>query len=258
MFLLTLLFVSYFQVVHLTLTENITEYFHVLTRNFEKDFKHEKLNNYRIGDIFKHSGNTHNEVCKKWPKSLGCKYVKNTTEPCRFDKFINILNGYDHKHHHLRKDVMVVHVRTGDGLVHRKNNLGDCWNKQDDCHKNFSYTNHYYNKYLKNINGIKTVVIVSNPLHYTRARDERDKTFTEDMRYLQSLTDFFNRKWSEIKIFYKLPGHPDEDLHFLSNARHFVIGGGGYSSLAATNVQLTGGKIYGILHPVFCIKKLKS
>ena len=244
--------------VETTLIKNLNVYFSQLTDDYLTEFKLKNLNRYRLGDVFKHSGNVEAEVCTFWPKSVGCAYTRMTDKPCQFKVLVDGLRNSKFHKFLLRKDVMIVHVRTGDALIHRSNNSGDCWNHSEDCLGSgtdwvYAYTKEYYATHIKttDLKLINTIVIVTNPLHWTRTRDERDQMLSEDMRYLKAITSFFKGLKKNVDIFYKFPAHPDDDFYFLSSARNFVVGGGGFSHMVAATVILRGGKVYGVLHPNF-------
>lgn len=257
------LFIFQFQLTNQNLIEDLKGYSFALRKKNKNTVKSESWNKYRLGDVFKHSSNLKDKACTFWPDSLACAYTKQTNKSCQFKSILNLVKSKRGAPRIMRKDVMILHVRTGDALIHRKNNSGDCWNVEEDCLTTnsdwrFAHSNRYFKSVLtvENLNTFKSVVIVTNPLHYTRTSDQRDAYLTEDMRYLKHITDFLKEKNQNITVYYKLPSKPDDDFIFLSSALHLVAGGGGFSYMSAANVLLRGGKVYGTLNHRFCRKQL--
>ena len=69
----------------------------------------------------------------------------------------------------------------------------------------------------------------------------RDKShLTQSAKFVGLLKDFLKGKGFIVRVRVNC-GTPDEDFLFMSTARYFILGGGGFSRLAATMVRLNGG-----------------
>ena len=223
-------------------------------------------NDYRIGDgIAMYTGAP---GCDRFPNSIVCEYQHETSEPNDITALIRVLQKQPLVDELPGEVVAFVHVRLGDGLCARHDfpcrgeriDEPDCWNDDRDCWfdknsitKQYAYSKKWYStvvEQLSLLHSIKQVVILGDKHHWTRTVDPRDGDYTIDDKYLANMAKYFRRHGFLVQI--REPSLPDEDFALLCSAKTFVQGGGGYSALIASVVEVRGGIV---IKPGFRVSK---
>ena len=189
--------------------------------------------------------------CSAWPASLACRYCRATNEENNYKALADIIQNVDSANTP-EADVAVAHLRVGDVLSDNWLGAGGSsverildgppicsgvWTNEDHggetrrCYiKNLAY---YDIQIRKLPPSVRTVYLVAGSHHrggYQRSSD-----------YIRGVRNFFNSKGFRVHL--RLGGSPDEDVVFMSRAKHFIQGGGGFSILLAGVVKEMGGTV---------------
>ena len=207
-------------------------------------------------------------VCRRWPTSIGCLFlniatsrVPSKTKPERpkyTDRrerekiFTDILNetlrgqGTDIP----SSDSVVVHVRLSDVLT--RNN---CW-ELPPCRYNsekwglYAYPFSWYDTVVQEIRNISTicgdcvfkVVVVGYSYHNHHNRKNVSVRVRRSIEYRTRLVRYFKDHGFDATA---RPEHlPDDDFLYMSKAKFFVPGGGGFSRMIAEICRSRGGQVF--------------
>jgi len=214
-------------------------------------------NDYRIGDGIARRPDA--PGCGRFPGSIVCEYSKKTREPNDIGALIHVLDSKAWNFAVADPYTVLVHVRLGDGLCAQidepcrgeARGTPDCWTNDSDCWydegsntKQYAYSKHWYFQVLQDLQHTeaKRMVVLGEKRHWTRTPDPRNGNFSIDDAYLANLADFFRPNFPQVEL--REPKFPDEDFFFLSSAKFFVQGGGGFSDLVAQIVKSRGGVVF--------------
>jgi hypothetical protein len=147
---------------------------------------------------------------------------------------------------HPSDTTLVVHLRLGDALLNSLDPIGALWEGHNPHHMVLPRA--FYECVARALSNatLTDVVIVASMMHvnsaqlwngaYMEKRGDEYKTLVD--AWFAYRMPFLKREWRS--------GHfsPDHDFAYMSTARHFVPGGGGFSAAAATLVRRSGGHVY--------------
>jgi len=179
-----------------------------------------QCNIYRLADIVsgyfsRHYGkNSTTFVCGKWPRSIGCEYLKTKKNVCDIIKKRS--NYYNQT-----KDKLVVHLRLGDVLdwpyyIHkRKCSEKGCYY----IHPISFYQQVNISKYIKNIE------IISNPYY----RYIPFYGSYKSIMYRDQVKKVFEKRGYNVT--YRKSLSVDDDFLYMYNSINFLPGKGGFSNL---------------------------
>ena len=206
-------------------------------QNISQKWDFDKWNEYRLGDIVKQYRDEYTEhPCVQWPLSIGCMYVKATSNPNDIEVLQSIISNWSRSTFVPNETEAVAHVRIGDGLCGP-----DCWNDAKDCFRykgtKYALPKQYYEcivPKLKDVKISKVIFVAAN--HSTRGSIE-EQIFHDEWGkdYLKKVKAFFRNRGFEVHI--REPRAPDEDFAFMAKSGVFVQGGGGYSGLIGRIVE---------------------
>jgi hypothetical protein len=202
-------------------------------------------------------------VCRKWPTSLGCLFLKisksrvpsktkqerqkYTARKKREKLFTDILGetlrgqGKDIP----SADTVVVHVRLSDVLT--RDNCGELPPCKMGRLGIYAYPFSWYDTVVQEIRNINTtlgggvfkVVVVGYAYHYGRI--DRIRRSNE---YRSRLVEYFKHYGFNASA---RPEHlPDDDFLYMTKAKFFVPGGGGFSSMIAEICRSHGGQVFSV------------
>jgi hypothetical protein len=135
----------------------------------------------------------------------------------------------------LRAETAVVHLRLGDCLA--LNSKSRSWDNQASA-----YGHRFYSSVIAALpKTISRVVLVGSTMHDITGL--RDKNRRASLEYRQKIVKLFES--AGLSVVQRWDGDPDEDFTFMSLARFYVRGQGGYSHLAAQMVKRFGGTVWG-------------
>lgn len=234
-----------------------------------------------IKRLWKYKGSRRYEVCERWPDSLLCEYFTRTDQANDISVLADIVdqwNNTDASHgssankNKPSRNITVLHLRLGDGLC-GKYDLGsqwdatrckgakvgvdtaripNCWENDTDCYVGregvfYAYPKHHYVQVaadlLESLGNSTRIVVVGDPSHWTRNEDMRNGDYSVDFAYRDSVVSFFRSKGFEVQTRCS-SGRPDDDFVYMSSAKNFIQGGGGYSKLVSDVVTANGGQVF--------------
>ena len=227
-------------------------------------------NGYRLADGVKgydrKISNKH-DVCKRWPGSILCEYLKRTEQKKDISTLADIVRHWDISGWgDLDKpsaNTTVMHLRLGDGLCGRYDqarlncrtvNPGNrsCWDNDTDCFKStngllYAYPKEYYEPVaqdlLKFLGNKTRIIVVADPSHWGRNKDMRNGDYSIDYAYRDNVVSFFRSKGFVTQV-RQHSGRPDDDFIYMSSAQNFVRGGGAFSTYIAEVVTANGGRVF--------------
>ncbi|KAL7522890.1 hypothetical protein ACHAWX_007615 [Stephanocyclus meneghinianus] len=236
-------------------------------------------NGYRLGDgvkmYDKNGVSNRMKVCERWPDSVLCEYLKYTTEANHIAVLAYIVNRRNsiHDGHAERPSLntTVVHLRIGDGLCGMYDlgswggsrckgaepgspiaRIPDCWENETDCFVDehgalYAFPKEYYEpvaeELLEAVGNKTRVVVLADPYHWTRNQDLRNGDYSIDYSYRDRVISFFvSRGFKNAEV--RHGSTPDDDFLYMSSAKNFVRGGGGYSRLISSVVIANGGRVF--------------
>ena len=131
----------------------------------------------------------------------------------------------------------VLHIRMGDVIVHN-----DYWSHARVYHNGYLYVypKQYYERMVVSMKkyNVSSVVLVGASYHLMGTTHVQNY----NKKYLQQITTFLRKHG--FKVYERINcGTPDEDFAFMSSARVFVQGGGGYSRFVGRMVRISGGTV---------------
>lgn len=215
-------------------------------------------NEYRIGDAVSRKFDA--PGCERFPDTIACLYLKHTDSANDIGVLISVIDTVQDalKCKTAPKDVVVMHLRLGDGLCAQYDKpcrgarvtRPSCWDSDNDCFNNpssetkqYAFSRRWYEKVLATVieQNYTKVVLVTDTEHWTRTPDPRRGDHSVDVEYIQNVIRYFSSEFVQVSL--KETGEPDEDFIYMASARHFIRGGGGYSRLVSDVVQARGGDI---------------
>jgi hypothetical protein len=135
-------------------------------------------------------------------------------------------------------DVVVLHLRLGDTICL------ECWNKRTTLKGSryvYVYPRTYYEQIIQKLLGKNISTIIISAATYHATGDMAD-IYKDSMKYVKLVRDLFSehgyRVMEQINC-----GTPDEDFVYMSSAKYFVPGGGGYSRTVGKLVTRNGGTV---------------
>eukprot|EP00802_Teleaulax_amphioxeia_P014364 Tamp_14428.p1 GENE.Tamp_14428~~Tamp_14428.p1 ORF type:complete len:354 (+),score=23.61 Tamp_14428:217-1278(+) len=228
----------------------------------------ETWRDYRLGDIFREwsDGNEASistqivrqpYVCKHWRQSIGCELLSQTNVSSPSKRWRALGDIVARREGDTPANgTVVVHVRLGDVLIdHDDETRQDCW-REPPC--TVKWTENHQHVYVYPISRYQTVVqeirqtpgagntvkIVGYAYHGrngSRALDEESVRRSVD--YRQRLVQFFASHGFRASA--RGEHSPDEDFLYMSRAKYFVGGGGGFADLIKGIVMMRGGHVFG-------------
>ena len=215
-------------IIFIYITINNNEYFN---NNLE-------WRNYRLGDIIKgFFTDNFNKKNKKYldklktsfKGSLGHKYYEITKGKYNLNELYNLINQESKKINDFIDVCM--HVRLGDVIID-----GDNPNFLPSKYKDknpFNYSLETYKKLLnelKNNYKVKKITIIGG-IH----RKMKKSMINESKKFVKNLENIC--KSYNIDVDFRLGKSPDEDFLLMSNAKIFIMAGGGYSKIISNYVS---------------------
>ena len=216
---------------------------------FQNVLNQNKFLNYRFSDIFREWSSASRgtkyriEFMDKFPNTLGTKYLKKYKKNKDFKTLNEIIDSeYVPKLKEVPdKKTIVVHLRIGDVILKKKNKVpGKKYHVYDILIKPwFTYgwqPKKYDNlaQYLSKKHGNCKVIIIFG------AHFNENKEISED--YVNDISTIFEDKG--FKVEKKHTGDPDMDFSYMSQAKIWVPGGGGFANLITDNLKFKGSTIY--------------
>lgn len=214
--------------------------------------------NYRIADGIKWL--TDAPSCKVYPKSLVCAYQRKTSVANDLVTLTALLSSEPFsKYEKPKEDVVVAHLRLGDALCARfdpqcrgsATSVPDCWENSRDCwtdqhlRRQYAFSKLWYQKTISLLEPGRVIELFYNMDHWTRTLpDPRNGTFAVDKAYVKNVLSFFEQRGHTVRL--RGMGDPDRDFVYMSHAKTFVRGGGGFSDLVSMVVVHRGGRVVGI------------
>ena len=195
---------------------------------------------YRLGDILKGYFNVNlNKKNKKYLEnlklyfydSLGHKYYERTNGERNLNELYDLINQESKKINKEKFVDVCMHVRLGDVIVDG-NNPNLLPSKYKDK-KSFNYPLETYNKIfyeLKNKYKIKKVTIFGG-IH----RKMKKQILNESKKFIENLKNI--SKIYNLDVSFRLGNNPDEDFLLMSNAKIFIMAGGGFSKTISNYVS---------------------
>ncbi len=206
---------------------------------------------YRLGDIVKGKKWRTREMIE-WlsinaPESIASRYLSYTDDENNYDVLLDIINSVEYSKISLPEaNEIIVHLRIGDifeyyleddidDILCCKDNtqfldgVNDVWSLR-------SYN--YYDAVFKNIPKELDRVVIVCGLHTANSPEVNSHSY----EYLYKISEYIRRKGYEVDIRYD--NNADTDFVYMSNAKYFVMGTGGFSSLVSQMVKKNGGFVY--------------
>ena len=147
---------------------------------------------------------------------------------------------------HPSDTTLVVHLRLGDTLLDSPDAVDALWNNQKSY---MLLPRAFYECIAPALSNatLTNVVFVASMMHvssgqlwhgaYMKRRHDQYKEIVDS--WFAYRMPLLKREWRSEHF------SPDHDFAYMSAARHFVPGGGGFSAAAATLVRRSGGSVYG-------------
>jgi hypothetical protein len=187
---------------------------------------------YRLGDLIYNRALDYNyltNVKKKWPDSIGDKYLRYVGFPQKNERLnYDIIDRILREMNNVKpdKNTLVIHLRLGDTVTIWNQGIVENWmiNK-----------NHYVKgpEYYKNLipilkqnKDIHTINIVTGA--------HLDEDLNESCKYLDHIIDIFKNDYT---VNVKITNNPDKDFYYMCHSEYFCPSGGGYSNLVKSMVQ---------------------
>ena len=207
---------------------------------------------YRLSDAIHQFAD--DDQCEEHSDSIICLYRSRTDAVADMSVLAPILGSFS------RKDVpgyasAVLHARLGDGLCQRydyicrgnRTDIPNCWEHDEDCWfdaqipRRYTFSRVWYDAVPDKLReyGVKEIVIVGDPRHWTRTPDLRRGDYSVDTAYVWSIVKFFQKFQFSVRV--RQPGTPDEDFAYMCSAKVFIQGGGGLSALVSEVVRYQNG-----------------
>ena len=186
-------------------------------------------------------------VCQHWPNSLGCQFLqhrKQQPEATRDTLLLELIRENKKADANIDDTTTVVHVRLGDVMT-----SNDCFHT-NECR--FKHSKEYYQQYvfgsnvyknlLPNIPIRNNILIVGSPYHGLKRHKDvhKELKIKRSQIYLKQLLHFF-RKHGYCADYQGDTTLPDQAFLAMVSSSSFVIGGGGFSTLAGNIVSMNGG-----------------
>lgn len=201
--------------------------------------------NYRLGDIIKgwfievNKLHYHEKTLKKWPTSIGSKYISRTSSKKVKKKKNNFRIVRDIIKQKIKKEnfptpdknEIILHLRLGDVI-----RSYDKKTKKFTVKDNFEYVTklNKLEKCLQKLDAHKKILIVYGT-HKKNIQIEANKIYLQSIKNVLRSNNFtFQERFS---------GNPDEDFVFMCKATTFIKSGGGFSKLIADMVKKNNGKV---------------
>jgi hypothetical protein len=189
--------------------------------------------NYRLGDIIK------GWTLKKWPTSIGSKYISRTSSKKVKKKKNNFRILRDIIKQKIKKEnfptpgenKIILHLRLGDVI-----RSYDKKTKKFTVKDNFEYVTKLdkLEKCLQKLDSQKKILIVYGT-HKKNIQIEANKIYLQSIKNVLRSNNFtFQERFS---------GNPDEDFVFMCKASTFIKSGGGFSKLIADMVERNNGTV---------------
>lgn len=204
---------------------------------------------YRFSDIFREwstasKGTPYREsFLKRFPNTLGGKYLRKYKKNKDFETLNQIIDEeYVPKLDSIPDEkTIVVHLRIGDVILKKKEKVrGKKYHEYDILIKPwFTYgwqPSKYENlaKKLHEENPNYQVILVFG------AHFDENKEISED--YVEDIATIFRDRGFQVEE--KHTGNPDMDFSYMSQAKIWVPGGGGFANLITDNVKFKKAKVY--------------
>ena len=135
-------------------------------------------------------------------------------------------------------DVVVLHLRLGDTTCL------ECWNKRTTLKGSryvYVYPRTYYEQIIQKLLGKNISTIIISGATYYSSGDMSD-IYKDSMKYVKLVRDLFTEHGYRVMERINC-GTPDEDFVYMSSAKYFVPGGGGYSRNVGKLVTRNGGTV---------------
>ena len=222
---------------------------HQMLELFQDVVNQDEFIDYRFSDIFREwssasKGTPYREsFLKRFPNTLGGKYLRKYKKNKDFKTLNEIIDEeYVPKLDSLPdENTVVVHLRIGDVILKKKDKVeGKKYHEYDILIKPwFTYgwqPSKYENlaKKLHEENPNYQVILVFG------AHFDENKEISED--YVEDIATIFRDRG--FKVQEKHTGNPDMDFSYMSQAKIWVPGGGGFANLITDNLNFKKAKVY--------------
>ena len=222
------------------------------------------LDNYRLGDVFKHvklENKFSNHGLKVWgientsffdgslreytlltfPNSIASKYLQKTNKPGNFDMLLTLCHEVDVEAP--PSDSLVIHLRVGDVIDHSHHTLEEfllnniCEKGNSLCYVTSLPT--IMNRAAKfkqicNVQGPCNVILVAGA--HVPGPHPKSKRYIAYLRKALQEQNF--------NCTLRIASHPDEDLAFMAKSRHFSPARGGFSAIIAKLVKMQNNMVF--------------
>ena len=194
-----------------------------------------KWYNYRIGDLVLHEdlnkgllkdmpfvGTNYHK--SRFPHSLAAEYEQKDMHYEPDESKIEFIKSLI-KQRKIRKTDFVLHMRVGDVLT-----------KFSIYKEDFFKQDHWWESLIDYIkkNNLQRVIIMAG-CHINEG-------IQESVKYIEEKRLLFEKE--NLKVLYRFASSPDEDLLFVSNAKHYSSTGGRYGKLLGHIVKSFGGNVF--------------
>eukprot|EP00941_MAST-03F_sp_MAST-3F-sp1_P000921 g921.t1 len=235
---------------------------------------------YRLGDVILkrvyrtyytpryerwYPGSIASQFLKEYPHSLpwecdaeNCETTQKSCTECYLDSFpdeeVFALSKISKNFAIPDENTLVVHMRLGDVFANPDQIIGTldpvevfetglthtCLECPREDVTNYVKDKKYYDS-IPYIEGIKRITFIGSYIHHETAETKRSS-----LQYVEIMRDYFQKRYPNIPIVWRANGRstPDSDFAYISNAKHYIKGGGGFSKLVGKIVKTNGGNVY--------------
>lgn len=212
--------------------------------------------NYRLGDVFESKFIDYEfsaQGLKTWPTQRKIDF-KGTLRDYTLEHFPNsiaasyiVRSNTQHDYQLLKQicteradvsntppaDVLVMHLRVGDVIDYSKHTYDD-FLRSETC-DTFCYVRPLQSIIDSAARSKMNKVVLVAGAHVP-------DPLPQSQCYLEIVAQELKNNGYEVTM--RLAGHPDDDLIYMSNARHFSPSNGGFSRIITRLVQMNGGSVY--------------
>ncbi len=207
---------------------------------------------YRLGDMirYKHARDTKSGYTwhkDNFSESIATKYMELTKDPNNYDVLLSIIDSNKYKNYkNPNNNELIIHLRVGDVIDNQPHSVNDFLHKShndtaiinskgEKLKHTYVYNLEHYNNILQKIpSNIKNIILVYG-YHI-------DIDHSKSEEYVNKLKQFFESKGFNITK--RTNGDADNDFIYMSNAKHFVPSGGGFSKIISKLVKLKNNNVY--------------
>ena len=220
-----------------------------------------ELHNYRLGDIFRgvfregirkqrNKNVTRKDIARWlhncWPGSILDRYMSRTNNVNDYTVLNEIVSN-DTGFPNISSNNIVVHIRAGDTIFNASKQFSRSVPFSKTNLRVYVFDRSYYKKVILMLSkyDITSVILVASFNQLARGKRHMRQNMKEEytkqnLKYIHLVQKLFLD--SKLNVSLRInQGTPDEDFLFMSDAKIFIAGGGGYSNLIARTVEYRGG-----------------